>query len=91
MYKYSIGLVTAFILFTGCGGGEKGPVTPKLDTLNAQSNTSALEATLRKAGFNAASDVVTLQKDTIAFTYYMIAHATISSFLPSYIYYINAS
>ncbi len=70
MYKYSIGLVTAFILFTGCGGGEKGPVTPKLDTLNAQSNTSALEATLRKAGFNAASDVVTLQKDTIAFTYY---------------------
>jgi hypothetical protein len=60
-------LVASLMLFSGCGGG--GNDTP-LDTTSNTQNSSAIEQSLRNAGYRNVSDIVELGTNTIAFTYF---------------------
>ncbi len=71
MYQKTLSLLTIFILLSGCGSSTSPKSKTSLNTLHTLSdNNSAIETSLRQAGFNAASNVVQLTDNKIAFTYY---------------------
>jgi len=72
MMKYSITLLTSIMLFSGCGGGGTTNNSPQdsLSSLSTQNDIRSITQNLRNAGYTNASDVVAIDTNTIAFTYY---------------------
>ncbi len=69
MYKNTFVLVTALVLFSGCGGGSSSSSQKPLTVNSVQDNTTAIAQSLRDAGYTNASNVANIATDVITFTY----------------------